>query len=76
MHSASAGEFFTVRCDVHPGYLWIEVEDLGGPWRSGQPDVRPHGLDIITALTGPDGWGADTTGQGNRIVWARLGQSA
>jgi hypothetical protein len=54
----------------------IEVEDLGGPWRSGQPDVRPHGLDIITALTGPDGWGADTTGQGNRIVWARLGQSA
>ena len=72
MHSASAGEFFTVRCDVHPGYLWIEVEDLGGPWQLAQPDDRPHGLDIIGALAGPDNWGADTTRDGDRIVWVRL----
>ena len=72
MHSASAGEFFTVRCDVHPGYLWIEVEDLGGPWQLAQPDDRPHGLDIIGALAGPDNWGTDTTSDGDRIVWARL----
>jgi anti-sigma regulatory factor (Ser/Thr protein kinase) len=72
MHYASAGEFFTVRCDVHPGYLWIEVEDLGGPWQLAQPDDRPHGLDIITALAGPDNWGADTTRDGDRIVWVRL----
>ena len=72
MHSASAGEFFTVRCDIHTGYLWIEVEDLGGPWRLAQPDDRPHGLDIIGALAGPDNWGADTTRDGGRIVWVRL----
>jgi hypothetical protein len=72
MHSASAGEFFTVRCDVHPGYLRIEVEDLGGSWQLAQPDDRPHGLDIIAALAGPDNWGADTTSDGDRIVWVRL----
>ena len=71
VHSASQSEFFTVRCDVTPGHLRIEVEDLGGPWQSGHPGDRPHGLDIIAALTGVDGWGisGDHTG---RIAWARL----
>ena len=72
LHSASAGEFFTVRCDAHPGYIWIEVEDLGGPWQLRQPDDRPHGLDLIGALAGPGHWGADTTSDGDRIVWVRL----
>jgi anti-sigma regulatory factor (Ser/Thr protein kinase) len=76
LHSASAGEHFTVRCQACPGHVRIEVEDLGGPWRPGQPDSRPHGLDIIRALTGPDGWGADRTAEGNRVVWARLDQPA
>ncbi len=71
-HSASGGEFFTVRCEAYPDYVWIEVEDLGGPWQLRQPDGRPHGLDIIGALVGPDNWGTDTTSDGNRIVWARL----
>lgn len=72
MHSASRDEFFTVRCQADPGYIWIEVEDLGGPWPLAQPDGRPHGLDIISALAGPDNWGAGTTSDGDRIVWARL----
>jgi hypothetical protein len=72
VHSASAGEFFTVRCQAYPDYVWIEVEDLGGPWQLRQPDDRPHGLDLITALAGPDNWGTDTTSDGDRIVWARL----
>jgi len=72
LHSASAGECFTVRCQAHCGYVQIEVEDLGGPWQPGQPDGRPHGLDVIGALTGPDGWETDTTDEGNRIVRARL----
>ena len=72
VHSASAGEFFTVRCDARPGYLWIEVEDLGGPWQLSQPDDRPHGMDVISALAGPGNWGADTTSDGDRIVWVRL----
>jgi len=72
VHSASGGEFFTVRCEAYPDYVWIEVEDLAAPWQLRQPDGRPHGLDIITALAGPDNWGTETTSDGNRIVWARL----
>jgi two-component sensor histidine kinase len=72
VHSASNGEFFTIRCERHPGYIWIETEDLGGPWQHQPPGDRPHGLDIISALTGPDNWGTETTGDGDRVVWARL----
>jgi hypothetical protein len=73
LHTRSRGEFFTVGCEACPGYVWIEVEDLGGPWQPGQPGDRPHGLDIIQALTGPGNWGTKTTSDGGRIVWARLG---
>jgi anti-sigma regulatory factor (Ser/Thr protein kinase) len=71
-HSASAGEFFTIRCQACPGCVRVECEDLGGPWHCPQPDDRPHGLDIIEALAGPGNWGTETTGDGGRIVWARL----
>lgn len=72
LHSQSRGEFFTVRCQAHPAYVRVEVEDLGGPWGPRSPDDRPHGLDLITELAGPDGWGTQTTGDGDRIVWAQL----
>ena len=72
VHSASAGEFFTVRCERHAEYVWIEVEDLGGPWQPKPPGDRPHGLDIVGALAGPDNWGTETTSGGDRVVWARL----
>jgi hypothetical protein len=71
-HSASAGEFFIVRVETYPAYMQIECEDLGGPWQCGPPDTRPHGLDIIQALAGPDNWGTETTSDADRIVWARL----
>ncbi len=71
-HSASAGQFFTIWCQAYPGYLWIECEDLGGQWHPKPADDRPHGLDIIDALAGPDNWGTETTSDGDRIVWARL----
>ncbi len=73
VHSNSAGEFFTVRVEVYPGYVWIECEDRGGAWHCKPQDDRPHGLDIIEALAGPDNWGTETTGDGDRVVWARLG---
>jgi anti-sigma regulatory factor (Ser/Thr protein kinase) len=73
VHSHSRGQFFTIRAEQYPGYVWIEAEDLGGPWRRSQRDHRPHGLDVVEALTGPDGWGTETTTEGGRIVWARLG---
>jgi anti-sigma regulatory factor (Ser/Thr protein kinase) len=72
LHTQSRGSTFTVRCHASPGQVRIEVEDLGGPWRPRNPGDRPHGLDIIEALAGPDEWGTETTGTGGRTVWARL----
>ena len=72
MHSRSRTGHFTIRTELHPDNVRIEAEDSGGPWRRRQPDGRPHGLDMFEALTGPDGWGTETTTGGGRIVWARL----
>jgi Histidine kinase-like ATPase domain len=72
LHLASRGASFTIRCEVGSGYVWIEVEDLGGPWRPRRPDDRSHGLDLIGALAGSDNWGSEPTGDGHRIVWVRL----
>ena len=72
VHSASRDQFFTIRAELFPDYLWIEVEDLGGPWRFRQPDGRPHGLEVVEALTGAGGWGVESTTGGGRVVWARL----
>jgi len=72
LHSGSKGRSFTVRAKIHPGYLRIEVEDLGGPWNPEPRDTsRPHGLDVIDALTGPDNRGVDAN-QIGRVVWCRL----
>jgi len=72
VHSLSRGGSFAVRCELSPGSARVEVEDMGGPWRTRTPDDRPHGLDIVEMLTGPDGWGAKQTPGGTRIVWATL----
>jgi serine/threonine-protein kinase RsbW len=72
LHSESKGEFFTVRAELFPSYVWLEVEDLGGAWQCRQPDERPHGLEIVGTLAGADNWGVEMTGDGDRIVWARL----
>ena len=72
LHTQSRGSTFTVRCQLSPCTAQIEVEDLGRPWRPRNPSDRPHGLDIIQALTGHDGWGTEPTGTGGRIVWATL----
>jgi hypothetical protein len=74
VHSASrnAGGTFTVRAEVHHGdYVWIEVEDNGGAWNQhAHSDGRPHGLDIVRALTAETGIDGDPiTGW---VTWARL----
>jgi len=72
VHSDSKGVFFTVRAEIFPGYIWLEVEDLGGHWNLKPRDAaRPHGLDVVEALADPDNWGMDG-GQGGRVVWCRL----
>ena len=72
LYSASAGEFFRVRTELHADYLWIECEDLGGQWQVKPPDPdRPHGFDVVEALAGSDNWGVDGD-NGGRVAWARL----
>jgi anti-sigma regulatory factor (Ser/Thr protein kinase) len=63
--------YLILRAELHATYLVIEVEDEGGTWASRHRDSRPHGLDIVQALAGPDNWGVETTAEG-RVVWARL----
>jgi anti-sigma regulatory factor (Ser/Thr protein kinase) len=72
LHSASRdGGAFTLRAEVCPDRLRIEVEDAGGPWRDEpRDDSRPHGFDVVTAITG--NWGVDGDARG-RTAWATLG---
>ena len=76
VHSASRGQFFTVRAELDLDHVRVEVEDLGGSWRGRHSDGRPHGLDVVEAFTGPDGWGVETIADGGRVVWARLDLAA
>lgn len=74
IHSRSGwpGGEFTVRAYVYPGdYVWGEVEDQGGEWTGRPGDDRPHGLDIVAAIAGPDNWGIDGD-SACRVVWFRL----
>jgi serine/threonine-protein kinase RsbW len=75
LHSASRhGGAFTLRAEVRPNQLRIEVEDGGGPWGDGpRDDGRPHGFDVVTAIAGAGNWDIDGDDRG-RIVWARLGR--
>ena len=72
LHSRSRGERFTIRVQVHRNCVRVECQDAGGVWRSRRQDDRAHGLSIVEALTGPAAWGVEATGDGGRIVWARL----
>jgi serine/threonine-protein kinase RsbW len=74
LHSASGrpGGKFTVRATVQPrDYLWVEVEDEGGPWTQAVGDGEPgHGLDIVSTIA--DDWGKDGSPVTGWIVWARV----
>jgi len=72
LHSRSRGQQFTIRIQRHTGHVRVECHDAGGPWRPRRPDDHPHGLGIVQALTGPEGWGVHVTGDSGRIVWAQL----
>ena len=75
LHSASRdGGAFTLRAEVHPDCLRIEVEDAGGPWRDRpHDDGRPHGFDVVAAIAGAGNWRVDGDTR-ERIAWARLGR--
>jgi anti-sigma regulatory factor (Ser/Thr protein kinase) len=73
LHSASSqpGGRFTVRAEAHEGdYLWIEVEDEGGPWgEQVTTEECGRGLHIVSALA--TSWGVEGDMLA-RVVWARL----
>jgi anti-sigma regulatory factor (Ser/Thr protein kinase) len=73
LHSASGnGGKFTVCVEIHKDYLWIGVGDAGGPWnRVRYGDGRPHGFDVVDAVTGASNWGIEGDATG-RIAWARI----
>ena len=71
LHSLSKVGTYTVRVQRYWSYVYIEVEDDGGTWHFPEYDGRPHGLEVVSALTGRD-WGMDPVGDGHRIVWARV----
>jgi serine/threonine-protein kinase RsbW len=71
-NSRKPGGTFTVRATSYEGdYVYIEVEDHGGPWQEPpHRDGRPHGLDIIRALAAD--CGTDGNALTGWIAWARL----
>ncbi len=72
LHSRSKGDFYTVSVELHPRYVYIEVEDAGGDWHLQPPDpVHPHGLQLVEAFAGAENWGVEGDSAG-RVVWARL----
>lgn len=68
VHSESA--MFIIRCEVYPGYIWVESQDAGSDWYPRLPDDRPHGTDLIELLT--EEWGSERTTGGDRVTWARV----
>jgi serine/threonine-protein kinase RsbW len=71
--SGQPGGRFAVQVTVRPGdYVWIEVEDQGGPWARPEHEEKRHGLDIVEALVGPGNWGVDGNDVSGWTVWARL----
>ncbi len=75
LHSRSGapGGTFTVRTEVsEDAYIYIAVEDDGGPWKTRACQIRTgHGLDLVQAVAGPANWGITGDAAG-RLVWARL----
>jgi len=59
LHTKSRGGSFRVRCELSPGSVRVEVEDMGGPWRTRKQDDRPHGMDIVGKHSGLPCGGAD-----------------
>lgn len=71
LHSASQELYFTLRAEIHPDHIRVEVEDLGGPWRCRAVDDRPHGLELVALLA--QEWGSEVRPcDGMRVTWAKV----
>jgi anti-sigma regulatory factor (Ser/Thr protein kinase) len=75
LHSASSrpGGQFTVRVDLDPHRLRVEVHDDGGPWGHDDPgDTHGRGLVIVAALS--RAWGVTGDGPEPKTVWFEIGR--
>lgn len=79
LHSRSRdGGECMLRAERLDGFVWLEVEDAGGPWKRVRDDREGgHGLDIVGALCGKDPAGLPNMGMvnlpfGGRVVWVRV----
>jgi serine/threonine-protein kinase RsbW len=74
LHSDSRkpGGHFTVRAEMHAGWLRVEVHDDGGPWTVPPPGgvQHGHGLDIISQLA--RAWGITGGSDTGWTVWAEI----
>jgi anti-sigma regulatory factor (Ser/Thr protein kinase) len=52
-NSGKPGGTFTFSMEIHPDYVWIEIEDQGGKWEE-RPYFEGHGLDVVSKLA--DEW--------------------
>jgi hypothetical protein len=69
---SSWGGKFTLRAEIGPAFVRVEVEDAGGPWNQAwHSDARPHGFDVIEAFAGNENWGILGDADG-RVAWARI----
>src|SRR5216683_4665467 len=74
-NSGKKGGQFTVRAELHPGdYVWIEVEDQGGPWEE-HDRSESHGLRVVARIAGDGNWGIEGSVNG-RVAWFRLDWNA
>jgi anti-sigma regulatory factor (Ser/Thr protein kinase) len=75
---APAGDFLTVRLELWPAEVRIEVRDpgLGGPVEPRVPDLDNgggFGLNLVRVLS--QGWGIENDGSGGTRVWARFSRA-
>jgi anti-sigma regulatory factor (Ser/Thr protein kinase) len=75
VHSDSRrpGGTFTVRAEISPGRLRVEVEDQGGPWAPPPPPPgpdAPSGRGLLIVATLADAWDiSPTTTATRRLAW-------
>jgi serine/threonine-protein kinase RsbW len=71
--SSTPGGQFTAWVEVTDGsYIWVAVQDRGGPWEAHRSIVLSgHGLDLVQGIAGDGRWGI-TGDEHGRLIWARI----
>jgi anti-sigma regulatory factor (Ser/Thr protein kinase) len=70
-NSGDPGGEYVVRAELHDDWVWVEVEDQGGKWKTKKAriDGRGHGLDVVRTIANDSGIDGSEHG---RVAWFRL----